>query len=137
MSTNIKYVVNPEKKTVVCFLKGCKQDIQKALSKNERMIVWDLGIDCTLKDKYIGIAKCTQEDTFDEEYGRQLARKRMLRQYYKDKAEVYRTIYKKVNDTADSFYKRYSNYSAKETHKYNDIINQINNDDYIDKLIEA
>ena len=101
------------------------------------MIVWDLGIDCTLKDKYIGIAKCTQEDTFDEEYGRQLARKRMLRQYYKDKAEVYRTIYKKVNDTADSFYKRYSNYSAKETHKYNDIINQINNDDYIDKLIEA
>ena len=135
-STNIKYVVNPDKKTVVCFLTGCKQDVLVDMSDKERNIMFDLRIDCTLKDKYIGIAKCAPADKFNEEYGRKLARKRMLVSYYMDRARVNAKIYNDLTSLANTFRYRSFTYDVAARNKREDIIKQLNNNEYIDKLLE-
>ena len=52
-----KYIVNKEKRTVVC-------------------IVTTDSVNCT--GTFTGVAKCSPADTFDEEYGKTLARRRAV-----------------------------------------------------------
>ena len=56
-----KYIVNEKKRTVVCLLTVTKKDD---------------GIENT--ELYRGIAKCNPDDTFDEEAGKTLARRRAI-----------------------------------------------------------
>ena len=126
MSTNIKYVVNPEKKTVVCLLEGCKDDVYNAMSPSEQAIVLFLHVNCELNNKYIGVAKCDPEDTFDEEFGRKLARNRMLKKYYRDRAYIYYNIKECVDTFSTRFFKYSAKYSNMELEKSREIIEQLN-----------
>lgn len=58
MKLEKKYIVNKDKNTVTC-------------------IVYDKD-----GEPFVGIAKCNEDDTFDEEAGKSLARKRALLNYY-------------------------------------------------------
>lgn len=74
-----KYIVNKEKRTVVCILSNCSRDVSKAIDKyfREIMILFDVNIN----DKYVGVAKCSPEDEWDEKIGKKLAFSRAYAEY--------------------------------------------------------
>ena len=102
----IKYYVNEDKRTVVAKMEyenpfEMKQDVAKyaigaivrwmnsqVFGEYEYCIKdFFLSLIYTIADKYfstpvIGKAKCSEEDEFDEEFGKELARTRCLEQYY-------------------------------------------------------
>ena len=73
-----KYIVNKEKRTVVCVLSDCSRDALKAIDKSfKEIFVYDLYIN----DKYVGVAKCSPEDEWDEKIGKRLAFSRAYAEY--------------------------------------------------------
>ena len=69
---NVKYYVNRDKRIVVCVLSGCRWNAYNRIKK------YVPNYDCPytkllIKDEYVGIAKCSPEDTWDEDYGQRLA----------------------------------------------------------------
>ena len=72
---NVKYYVNRDKRTVVCVLSGCRWNACNRITKqvqNYEYFINPLG-EFRIKDEYVGIAKCSPEDTWDEDYGQKLA----------------------------------------------------------------
>lgn len=72
---NVKYYVNRDKRTVVCILSGCRWNATNRILKyvrNYESFVNPYG-EFRIKDEYVGIAKCSPEDTWDEDYGQRLA----------------------------------------------------------------
>lgn len=75
-NNNVKYYVNKEKRTVVCVLSGCTWNASNRISKyvqNYDYFIMPYGGELRIKDEYVGIAKCSPEDTWDEDYGQRLA----------------------------------------------------------------
>lgn len=72
---NIEYIVNTKKKVVVCIIKA---DILSILYK------------C------VGIAKCSEEDTFDEIKGKRIAESRAKTRIYKEAEKLYRGNIKQI-----------------------------------------
>ena len=70
----IKYFINKEERTVVCVLENCKYDFVNFLARVDNPLV-----DTTTNLKYLmpfsfrGRARCSEEDTWDEDYGMRLA----------------------------------------------------------------
>lgn len=73
-----KYIVNKEKRTVVCILSNCSEDVLKAIDKSFRKIFIS---DLYINDKYVGVAKCSPEDEWDEKIGKRLAFSRAYAEY--------------------------------------------------------
>lgn len=72
---NVKYYVNRDKRTVVCVLSGCRWNASNRITKqvqNYDYFINPYG-EFRIKDEYVGIAKCSPEDTWDEDYGQKLA----------------------------------------------------------------
>lgn len=72
---NVKYYVNRDKRTVVCVLSGCRWNATYRIEKyvrNSNSFVNPYGA-FRIEDEYVGIAKCSPEDTWDEDYGQRLA----------------------------------------------------------------
>ena len=82
-----EFKVNKEKRTVVCII-TTKEDFLKKIVKYGFMsfldrlpLEWNDFRDEDLDvRKYVGIAKCNPEDEWDENYGRQLAEYRAMKQ---------------------------------------------------------
>ena len=119
----IEYIVNEEKKTVVAKFKRYdgnndretwqhyienhvlnlieKSDIYYNLSRyngryNDNDIIGEEldKLDC----RFYGIAHCSDKDTFDVNFGKELAKKRLLKKYYK----VQMNYEKRINSIVDN-----------------------------------
>ena len=126
----IKYFVNKEKKTVVAkfentsvltdkgvWEKYIANHICKTISKTKG------GIDLYLNDKNIyykfiedaikqndscyGIAKCADTDTFDVEKGKDIAKKRLLKKYYRTQERALLNIIHAMNSVQQVLFKDY------------------------------
>lgn len=99
----VKYHVDAENGIVVASLEGVEYDAACVINKylgGSKMSVDEVKElkkqganiaifeDNRIKNKYVGVARCHADDTFDEEKGKEIARKRMLIKYNKDKSEV-------------------------------------------------
>lgn len=83
MSEPIKYFINKEKGIIVAVLEDCEDDFYDyMLTKDPAFSILDEHL--PMREKYIGKAKCCSSDNFDEEYGKELARTRLLLKYYED-----------------------------------------------------
>lgn len=73
--SKIIYQVKPEEGVVVCVLTGCKHTaINRLLKYAPHLYLARSDTPCFfLKDSFAGVAKCSPEDKFDEEYGKKLA----------------------------------------------------------------
>lgn len=107
MDCKIKYVVNKEKRTVVAYMDGCEDDVLLKLKaggfcamfdnwalRNTNLTHWN---DYKINHCYHDKAVCAEEDEWDEEYGKTLARNRMLQKYYdacRRKLELFYRRYK-------------------------------------------
>lgn len=126
----IKYFVNEEKKTVVAKFENTSvltdkgvwekyivNHICKTISKTKG------GIDLYLSDRNIyykfiddaikqndscyGIAKCADTDTFDVEKGKEIAKKRLLKKYYRTQEIALLNIIHAMNNVQQVLFKDY------------------------------
>ena len=126
----IKYFVNKEKKTVVAkfentsvltdkgvWKKYIANHICKTVSKTKG------GINLYLNDKNIyykfiedaikqndscyGIAKCADTDTFDVEKGKEIAKKRLLKKYYRTQERALLNIIHAMNSVQQVLFRDY------------------------------
>lgn len=94
--TKASYIVNPEKKVVACVLECdmqlCKHPAWKDIYSN----MWDnlpfVASNGTFKVR--AIARCDEEDTFDEEAGKRIAESRAKGKAFATAAKVYKEIKK-------------------------------------------
>jgi hypothetical protein len=94
--TKANYVVNPENKVVVCVLE-CDMQLQKHPAWDDIYpIMWDnlplVSNNGTFKVR--AIARCNEEDSFDEEAGKRIAESRAKGKAFATAAKVYKEIEK-------------------------------------------
>ena len=93
--TKANYVVNPEKKVVVCVLE-CDMQLYKHPAWDIYPCMWAnlplVSNDGTFKVK--AIARCNEEDSFDEEAGKRIAESRAKGKAFATAAKVYKEIEK-------------------------------------------
>ena len=85
--SQVIFKVNKERGICICILTGCAEIARKRICKYAPHVDfdwWDKRLDITIKDKYVGVAKCAPEDTFDKEYGKKLALMRAKAKRCKD-----------------------------------------------------
>ena len=85
------FYINEEKRTVTCLIKYIDDRpviyaAHNFLSELEfkNIQIWPDGIDNYIKRQYVGVAKCSPEDKWDEETGKKLAFARAKMAFYKD-----------------------------------------------------
>jgi len=81
--SEIIYKINKEKRVVVCIITYCRYVASNRLYKYASHYEQDYNKE-DIKDTYIGIAKCSPEDEWDEEKGKRLALIRAKRKRSKD-----------------------------------------------------
>lgn len=94
--TKANYIVNPEKKVVVCVLE-CDMQLYKYPAWNN--IYSDMWANLPLVDnsgtfKVRAIARCNEEDAFNEEAGKRIAESRAKGKAFATAAKVYKEIEK-------------------------------------------
>lgn len=104
----IDYYINEDKRTVTAVLPLTQLDAiefyEKAIERANPINKYDILMNVNLrdkyliKDKYVGIAKCSPEDEFDEEKGMSLAKHRCLSKYYYDRDGAVLRIIRDVSD---------------------------------------
>lgn len=106
MSTKITYNIDKENRIITASMDECVFDAYDNLKKigldaNLLLNFFNLGwTEFTMRRVYKGVAKCHPDDDWDEEKGKELAKARLLRKYYKDYAHLFGKILFKI----DRFY---------------------------------
>lgn len=109
--TKANYIVNPEKKVVVCVLECDMQLWKHPAWDNIYPNIWaNLPlVDCRGQFKVRAIARCNEEDSFDEETGKRIAESRAKGKAFTTAGKVYKEIEKHflncaalVNETAEA-----------------------------------
>ena len=126
----IKYFVNKEKKTVVAkfentfvltdkgvWEKYIANHICKTINKtkggndlylNDKNIYYKFIEDAIKQnDSCYGIAKCADTDTFDVEKGKEIAKKRLLKKYYRTQERALLNIIHAMNSVQQILFKDY------------------------------
>jgi len=68
----IRYIINFEKRTVTCILSDCYDIVENRVFKHRMKDVL-LYSAPHIKNEFVGVAKCSPEDVFDEKIGMALA----------------------------------------------------------------
>lgn len=82
---NVDYIVKEEEGVVVCIISDCNFNAVALVDKYsnifENPFVSFVPDAFLINDQYKGVAKCSQEDTFNEEYGKKLAYRKAYLKY--------------------------------------------------------
>lgn len=111
MKNELDFVINKDKRTITCIATECEFDVLKDLSKllasypaNVKSLIYKDIVDTDeliIKDKFVGTAKCSPFDAWNEDYGKKLAIKKMRYKYNKAKFNVMSKYLTKLNDASD------------------------------------
>ena len=120
MKFEVKYHVNPETRVVIAML-ILDDGANRTYCPNETPALYDYlktsgltqnsGKYCFvnlnysgiyLPKKYIGISRCAEGDTFDEEFGKRLAKSRAYAKYYAKREKVLRNTIKELDKFHES-----------------------------------
>lgn len=109
-NSKVTYYIDEHKKTIVCKLEGCRDDvIDWAAQQSPMFYAFKFLIRAdkyTIKDTYKAKATCHAEDTWDVEKGKRIALCKVLKKYYeaKDKA---------MDKIAEDLFDEHSKFSRK------------------------
>ena len=104
MSKSIKYFINEKEKVVVAVMEDTTFDVENLLF-SKRVALPSIFYDKEaywLKDKYVGIARCHKDDEFDLFLGKEIAKKRLLFNYYEDFTKKLYRYKKDVNERIEN-----------------------------------
>lgn len=100
----VEYVINRDKKTVVAILKGTRFDALKSVAKcvdnnyNVSFGTDESGYSILISDMFVGKAKCSDDDVFDESIGKYIAKKKCMEKYYRAKDNAIKQWYSRAKD---------------------------------------
>lgn len=114
--SDCKFVVNEEKKTVVCIYDDCKYDFINFINSNcefeafpyhvynDKNGMKNLYDRMIMPNRFVGVAKCGENDEWDEKIGRLIAFSRMKdnlnRSFFKRANTFFNTMDKWLDDAA-------------------------------------
>lgn len=97
----MKYFVDKDRRIVKATIDNCEGDVFKLVNKRitlknlfNPVVLYEV---LKLKKKYIGVAKCSPSDEFNEEIGRIIAARRASEKYEKDRKKVIERFCEYVN----------------------------------------
>lgn len=109
-NSKVTYYIDEDKKTVVCKLEGCRDDVINWAAQHSPMFFafeFQTNADkYTINNTYKAKATCHAEDTWDVEKGKRIALCKVLKKYYEAKDKV-------MDKIALDFFKEYSKFSNK------------------------
>lgn len=119
--SGITYYIDEEKRTVVCKLRGAMYDV--AANLESRFNYVDFEHDYTMKDCYVGKAKCSPEDKWDKNTGKRIALCRALVSYYNDRDKVFMKV---CNDltSVTNYCLEQATYAEHKADSYRDELNK-------------
>ena len=106
MNFETHYIVKPEEGVVVCIIYDCCCNAMALVNKHTGLFE---GKPCLCNEnryclgEYRGVAKCSSEDTFDEEYGKKLAYKKAYVKYASALEKTVKRIAKDYTKAANEF----------------------------------
>ena len=130
MRAKLDFIVNKEKRTVTCIASDCKFDIVNDLTKKlssekidtQMILISDILSTnlLLLPDTFVGIAKCSPFDTFDEEYGKRLAIRKMRVKYNTAKDKIMDKFWHRYHNVLDILFELSSQYcdTVEKSEKY-------------------
>ena len=102
---DVEYYVDEEKKVVVCKLTGCEGSLMCDMCQ----LGYPHHPDFFVNDSYVGKAKCSEDDTFDVEFGKKLAYQRAVAKLNTAKVKALKRFEKEqvkfVNQLLDDMHK--------------------------------
>lgn len=120
----MKYYINKEKRTVVCVGDNCENDAlilivkgSGTLATSVRYLMDRCGKKVRMQNRFVGKAYCAEDDEWDEEIGKSLAKERMLNAYVLAKV-------KKMQEIAHILYSAVEECMEFVTH-YEDEVNKV------------
>ena len=96
---DVDYYVNKEKKVVVAKMTGCSNGLACDMCRKGYPPIPAFEI----ANAFIGKAKCSPDDTFDEETGKKIAFKRAYKKYVMAKKKAVAAFLAENNKLADEF----------------------------------
>lgn len=88
-----KFIVNKEKRKIVCILENTDELLEDFIDGYTLdTLLFSRCKEVFLPNRFIGIATCSPEDEWDEEFGKRVAYTRMKNSFYKmffNKANIY------------------------------------------------
>lgn len=130
MSTKITYNIDKENRIITASMDECTFDVYVNLTKMNldfcllRNLFNLFPNEIFMKYSYKGVAKCHPEDKWDEEMGKELARARLLKKYYKDYTDIIKQIIMKIDYLASGIKEKY--YYGIERYYMFDFLEEIN-----------
>lgn len=76
---NVKFIVNKEKRTIICYIEGTEKMFLNFVQENFK-VDWTFGMDYNrllMPNRFVGKAVCAEGDEWEEEKGKLLAYDRM------------------------------------------------------------
>ena len=124
---DVDYYVNKEKKVVVAKMTGCASELAYDMCRKGYQPVSSFEI----ADAFIGKAKCSPDDTFDEEIGKKIAFKRAYKKYVMAKKKAVAAflaennkLVDELNDTVKNLMDSYDRADAHRTEEIKALITE-------------
>ena len=118
---DVDYSINQEKKVVVAKMTGCFNGLACDMCRKGYLPIPSFEI----ADAFIGKAKCSPDDTFDEETGKKIAFKRAYKKYVMAKKKAVAAFLAENNKLVDEFNDTVKNlmdsYDRADTHRTEEI----------------
>jgi len=105
---NVKFIVKEEERKVICILDKTTYDALRIINHMSNIYMANFNKDRMMPDKFVGIATCAPEDTWDEKIGKAVAFNKVCEKYYK------------------SLFKRLNTYILDVDYELNKSINEMN-----------
>lgn len=105
-----KYIIDKEKRVIVCILERCKYDAVEGIDKHSGIpSLTTYSEPFLMKNTYKGVAKCSVDDEWDERTGMRIAFERAYNQYKHD----YQIVATKAINRVESAINNFENWASK------------------------
>lgn len=110
---DIKYFVNEEKRTVVAYIEGCRDDAYDEVSRISEtygVYISSYSEASKMPNSFRGISKCHPDDEWNEEIGKKVARRKLFIAYNEAKLNAIRGYYKSLINATTAVFNKYFKY---------------------------
>lgn len=104
---DVEFIVSEENRIVVAQIRGCSGDIYIKDEKFGYIRYHNFAYDVAMNSRYKATARCSPEDTFDENIGKQIAFDRLQIKYWVAYNKRINRIINKVSNIIDSLTTEY------------------------------
>lgn len=107
----IKYDVNTENRTVTATITGCSEDVVRRISRVNNTVMSNPAVKkaATIGDTFSAVAKCHPDDEFNEDTGKEVAKRKLLDKYHTARAKACNRVEVAVNKVAGDVERTASN----------------------------